>query len=378
MILLGTQVLSPLQLLRGPVQTSLPYPLGAAGARRYLLARNGIYDLFRCLAHPPGSNVVLPAYHSGNEVLAIRAAGVTPRFYSIDRALQPSIDEIESLCDASTCAVYLIHFLGWPQPVGPVAELCRRRGLLLVEDCALALLSSFQGRPLGTFGDYSVFCLYKTLPVPNGGYLACNRPPLPDLDAIPIQPCPMGATARRTIDLLLGWLRLRVGPFAALPAAVKSGIGSLLRGTRLRGVPVGDMGFALDRAHLGIGRLTEWLLRRFDYARIVEIRRRNYARLAALLEGRATLLPMGLEEGVCPLFFPVLVRDKGAAAQALRRQGVGAIEFWNSGDPEADTDRFPDAAFLRRHLLELPIHQDISPRQIDRMAEILLRLAPWA
>src|SRR5262245_42829462 len=40
----------------------------------------------------------------------------------------------------------------------------------LVEDCALSLYSRDpSGRWLGSTGDLSIFCLYKTLPVPHGG-----------------------------------------------------------------------------------------------------------------------------------------------------------------------------------------------------------------
>ena len=50
--------------------------------------------------------------------------------------------------------------------------------MLLFEDCALAFGSSYVGKPLGSFGDVSIFCLAKFLPVPNGGVLAINSPML--------------------------------------------------------------------------------------------------------------------------------------------------------------------------------------------------------
>jgi dTDP-4-amino-4,6-dideoxygalactose transaminase len=49
--------------------------------------------------------------------------------------------------------------VGWPQPVAELADLCRRRGMLLVEDCALSLLSDIPEGSLGAFGDWSIFCL---------------------------------------------------------------------------------------------------------------------------------------------------------------------------------------------------------------------------
>ena len=60
------------------------------------------------------------------------------------------------------------------------------------------------------------------------------------------------------------------------------------------------------------------------------------------------------------------------AAGALRVNGVDVLEFWNhgarSGDPEGE-----NARFLRRHVLGLPIHQDLTPRHIDHVAAQVLR-----
>ena len=72
------------------------------------------------------------------------------------------------------------------------------------------------------------------------------------------------------------------------------------------------------------------------------------------------------------LFFPLLVPDKGAAARALRERGVGAVEFWNYAYPEADASE--DTRFLRAHVLELPTHQDITPAQVEYMADQVLDL----
>ena len=44
------------------------------------------------------------------------------------------------------------------------------------------------------------------------------------------------------------------------------------------------------------------------------------------------------------------------------------MEFWNGGDPDTRGHDHADAWYLREHLVELPIHQDITPEQIDYMA----------
>jgi dTDP-4-amino-4,6-dideoxygalactose transaminase len=71
---------------------------------------------------------------------------------------------------------------------------------------------------------------------------------------------------------------------------------------------------------------------------------------------------------VCPLFFPVVVPNKHSAARQLRARGIDALEFWNDSSEPGGHEMGPDAQFLRRHVLELPIHQDLTPKHIDHIA----------
>ena len=92
------------------------------------------------------------------------------------------------------------------------------------------------------------------------------------------------------------------------------------------------------------------------------------------LEGRVTMLRKDLKEGICPLFFPILVQDKHSAARSLWQRGIGAVEFWNEGDPRANGNGGADAQYLRAHVLELPIHQDVNRSQVEYIADQVLRL----
>jgi dTDP-4-amino-4,6-dideoxygalactose transaminase len=138
------------------------------------------------------------------------------------------------------------------------------------------------------------------------------------------------------------------------------------------------MGFDLGQVDLAISPMCEALLRRWDYRAIVRRRRENFQLLRDRLAGRATALEPDLPEGVCPLFFPILVPDKRAAARALWARGVEAVEFWNDGDPEARAELFPETQFLRDHVLELPIHQDLGPAQIEHVAAQVAAVAVQA
>jgi dTDP-4-amino-4,6-dideoxygalactose transaminase len=119
--------------------------------------------------------VLAPDYNSGNEILAMRAAGATIHYCPVGAGMQMDPDVVRRYCDVHhPDLLYVIHYVGWAQPMAELTALCRERQMLLVEDCALSLLSELHGRPLGSFGDWAVYCLYKTLPLPNGALLVQN------------------------------------------------------------------------------------------------------------------------------------------------------------------------------------------------------------
>lgn len=358
-----------------PHDESMPFPLNAQNTVYFYRARNALYHLFRALQWQQDEVVLVPDYHSGNEVSALRAAGANVCFYPIRFNLQPDLDAVERLCrQRKPRALLTIHYLGWPQPVEQLAALCRRYGVLLIEDCALALLSETQGRALGSFGDFAVYCLYKTLPIPNGGLLVQNRRTLPGLAQLDLQSCGLTSISGRVTELFLERIRSRHDRTGRILSGIKSAIGRSLTAAGVKRIPVGDMGFELTQVDVVMSALSRNLLPRFDYREIRERRRRNFLMLRERLEGKVSLLISELGEGVCPLFFPVLVNDKHEVARELWRQRISAVEFWNYGDPESDREHRSDAAFLRRHVLELPVHQDITPEQIDYMVERLLDL----
>jgi dTDP-4-amino-4,6-dideoxygalactose transaminase len=59
--------------------------------------------------------VLVPAYHHGSEIEALLQAGLRIRYYEVDRALEPDAAALESLLGPDVRALYLIHYLGFPQ-----------------------------------------------------------------------------------------------------------------------------------------------------------------------------------------------------------------------------------------------------------------------
>ncbi len=364
------QGLSATDLVRGASSAVDCFPFNVAHRLPFYRARNAIYYLFRALLETnPGLTVLAPDYNSGNEILAMRAAGAALRYCPVRRDMRLDPEDVERSCRThNPDLLYVIHYAGWPQPMPELVDLCRRRGMLLVEDCALSLLSETAGRPLGSFGDWSVFCLYKTLPLPNGALLVQNGPRLESLERLHLREAGSASVLGRTAELLVQRIRSRANGVGAALQVVKRGVGRAAGALSVHRANVGDIGFNLDEVDLAMSRVSQRLLARFDYDAVRRIRVANYRRLAAQLDGAAEPALTTLPEGACPLFFPLLVHDKHRTAERLRARGVDALEFWNDSCEPGGHEMGRDARFLRAHVLELPIHQDLTARHIDHIA----------
>jgi dTDP-4-amino-4,6-dideoxygalactose transaminase len=334
-------------------------------ARLFYLARAGVHAAVRHFLGRRAGTVLMPAYHHGVEVEAVRAAGARVAFYRVYGDMQIDLEDLERRLAGDVDIVYITHFAGFAQPIAEVARRARARGVPLIEDCALALLSrDSEGRALGTFGDAAVFCLYKSLPVPHGGLLFAPRE---RIGAPAVSPPPLASTLHHAAGLALAHYELR------------GGAGALAR-SLLRALAHGTVDRVVDHVHtgtqhleprelvLGASRLVERLLDAIDFEMVVVRRRRNFRRLAEALDGAARVIGAPLAPGCCPLFVPVRVRDKPRALEALRARGIEAVDFWSGGDPAADACAFPDAARLRREVLELPCHQSLDDDAIDFVA----------
>ena len=366
--------LSPNDLLGANAVSELPYPFSAPTQSAFCVARSGIYHLFRALKLKPEDKVLMPDYHSGNEVAAARAAGANLVFYPILRNLEPDLEKLSELAAESPKVIYVIHYLGWPQPMKQIEALARQTGAIVIEDCALSLLSEHEEAPLGSTGDYSVFCVYKTLPVPNGGLLVQNNSALPGLGKLSLEPCPPMTAIGRTAELALEAFRSRFNRTGAALFKLKQLAGRKLRAAEVRSVPVGDIGWDLRNVNVGMSPLGNRVIRCVDHAGIRNTRRANFMWLREKLRGKVMMLREDLAPGVCPLFFPILVRNKHEVAEGLRKRGIQAVEFWN--DPMRDADIGPDARYLRAHVLELPIHQGVTQPQLEYIAQEVGRLKP--
>ena len=81
-----------------------------------------------------------------------------------------------------------------------------------------------------------------------------------------------------------------------------------------------------------------------------------------------------LKPGVCPLFYPMPIDDKAGAMARLLARGVETVDFWRVRHPAVPAGAFPEVDRLRERVLELPVHQDLSPADAEHVATCVREL----
>lgn len=315
----------------------------------------------RALGIGAGDEVLLPAYLCESVVTPVETSGASPVFFPVGRGFEVELAAVEAAITPKTRAVVLIHYLGFPGPVESVQELCRRRGLALIEDCAHALYSRTGDRPLGTLGDLAIFSPWKSLPLPDGGLLAVNRANL--VPKVPKRRPAAGRTAARLAYRALGAAEQAVGWSPRLGLLQRPG----LRRSLHEQVSAGPVELLAGSA------ISRRLFLAAAPARVVGRRRRNFARLLEACRGLSWARPVFTElpDGVCPLGLPLIAEDRDRWRDSLLRHGVNVRTYWEQLPPAVDPDRFPDAAWLRDRILILPVHQGLPPEGVEWLARVL-------
>ena len=320
---------------------SLPFPLSEVECGLFSRTSQALLHGLSVLGFDKGDLALTPAYHEASQVEAFLLAGLTCRFYETTESLEPDESELESLLGPRVRALVLTHHFGFPQDAHRWRDFCDRHRLFLIENAAQAWLASLHGRPAGSLGDLSIFSLYETYGLPDGAALLARPKTNP------------GARERSTQRELA-----RVG--------VKGWLAALAAGLHGRTL-LGDEGDALDTSRSSPSPATRFLLPRIVDGGTAARRRANYA---MLLEDLVELVPSALRhlpEGASPFVFPVEASAKAKLLEDLAGRGIHAHDLFSAPHPALPSEQFPGAGALRRKLVGLPVHQELSLEQIERV-----------
>lgn len=124
----------------------------------------------------PGDEVIVPSFTFAATGNSVALSGATPVFVDIEPdyfTLDP--EAVRAAITPRTKGIMPVHLYGHPFLVDEIEAIAREHGLAIYEDAAQAHGASWQGRPVGTLGDFAMFSLYptKNMTSGEGGMVAC-------------------------------------------------------------------------------------------------------------------------------------------------------------------------------------------------------------
>ncbi len=127
----------------------------------------------------PGDEVILPSYTFSSTANAPVLAGAKLVFVDI-RPDTMNIDEkkIESAITKKTKVIIAVHYAGVSCEMDTILDIARRHNLMVIEDAAQGVMSTYKGKALGTMGDFGCYSFHETknYSMGEGGALVINNP----------------------------------------------------------------------------------------------------------------------------------------------------------------------------------------------------------
>ncbi|HEY6137936.1 MAG TPA: dTDP-4-amino-4,6-dideoxygalactose transaminase [Thermoanaerobaculia bacterium] len=156
----------------------------AIGARRALLTHSctAALEMAAILADVgAGDEIIMPAFTFVSTANAFVLRGGVPVFVDVEPGtLNIDAAKIEAAVTPRTRAVVPVHYGGTGCDMDAILAIAARHGLMVIEDAAQAMLSTYDGRPLGSFGALAALSFHETKNVHSGegGALLINDPAL--------------------------------------------------------------------------------------------------------------------------------------------------------------------------------------------------------
>ncbi len=111
----------------------------------------------------PGDEVIMPSYTFVSTADAFVLRGATVVFVDV-RPDTMNIDEtkIEDAITDKTKAIVPVHYAGVGCEMDVIMDIAKRHNLLVIEDAAQGIMSTYKGKALGAIGDFGCFSFHET------------------------------------------------------------------------------------------------------------------------------------------------------------------------------------------------------------------------
>jgi dTDP-4-amino-4,6-dideoxygalactose transaminase len=281
-----------------------------------------------------GDEVIMPAFTYIATALAVSFTGAKPVFVDINPVTYNiDVTKIEEAITKRTKAILPVHLYGQPADMEPLLKIARRYNLKVIEDCAQAHGAEYQGKRVGGFGDVGCFSFYPTKNLGaygDGGMVVTNNNKI-----------------YKRLLMLRDYGR-------------KSRYEHIIKGynSRLDTIQAAILSIKLKY-------LDKWNTERREKARI-------YNRLLKDMDGIITPTEANYAKHIYHIY-AVRVKNRDAIYDALRQKGIGVLIHYpiplhlQRAYRELSYKRgdFPVAERVSKEVLSLPIHPNLSKREIE-------------
>jgi perosamine synthetase len=131
----------------------------------------------KALGIKKGDEVLIPNFTIISNALAVIKQQATPIL--IDCNLDNwniKIEDIEKKITKKTKAIIITHIYSFPNDMDKILKICKKNKILLIEDAAEVIGSTYKNKKCGSFGDISTFSFYanKQITTGEGGMISTN------------------------------------------------------------------------------------------------------------------------------------------------------------------------------------------------------------
>ncbi len=270
--------------------------------------------------------LLLPAYiglsaKEGSGIYdPVLKSGIENDFYRINKRIEIDCHDLETKLrntrnKGMSPIVLLVHYFGFPdRNIQQIVAMCRHYNAVIIEDCAHALYTDYVDHQCGKYGDFILYSIHKMLPYDGGGFLKVINPEY-DLSDI----CQKNDR--------------------------KADFGDVFN---------------------------------YDFYEISQTRKKNASIWEKLItQGSCSKLEIVREnlEQVTPQTYPVYIHDYDRTKLyfELNEAGFGAVSLYHTMIEPIQT-KFEDSVWVSRHMMNLPVHQDIDEDLIYRMYDNICML----
>jgi perosamine synthetase len=142
---------------------------GAERAFAFWKGRVALYAILKAMGIGPGDEIILPGYTCVMNVNPVKYLGAKPVYVDIEPVtFNINVNLLRDKITPRTKVIIAQHTYGYPCDMDAVMEIAAEKGIIVIEDCCLALGSKYKGQLVGTFGKAAYFSSQWNKPYTTG------------------------------------------------------------------------------------------------------------------------------------------------------------------------------------------------------------------